>query len=60
MIDLIEFLKAEGEARPGSTIAVVSHWGVIYSLTGRSLDNCAFVDMTTESLPSTPFDLPEE
>lgn len=32
-------------ARPEGRIAVVAHWGTIYGLTGKSLDNCEAVDM---------------
>jgi hypothetical protein len=28
------------EARPETTIAVVSHWGVLLELTGKSVQNC--------------------
>ena len=32
-------------ARPESRIAVVAHWGTIYGLTGKSLENCELVEM---------------
>ena len=31
-------------ARPEGRIAVVAHWGTIYGLTGKSLENCEVLE----------------
>lgn len=38
------------EARPESVIAVVSHWGVLMELTGKSMQNCELVTCTSDDL----------
>lgn len=51
MKKLREFLIA----RPEKVIAVVCHWGVIRSLTGRSLDNCEVLSWSSDSLLEEPY-----
>lgn len=43
--------KAWLAARPEGRIAVVSHWGVIYGMTGQSLENCATLRVRLAELP---------
>ena len=51
MCELMDFLRA----RPEETVAVVAHWGVIYSLTGKDVDNCDLVRIRASDLPRTPY-----
>ena len=46
------------DARPEQRIAVVAHWGVFYSLLGRSLKNCELVRMRSDELPAELTDSP--
>ena len=46
------------DARPEQRIAVVAHWGVFYSLLGRSLKNCELVRMRSDELPVELTDSP--
>lgn len=41
LVNFKEWLFARSEGR----IAVVAHWGVIYGLTGKSLDNCEALEL---------------
>ena len=43
-------LKAWLESRPESHIAVVAHWGVWFSLTGREFENCELVTLDVDDL----------
>eukprot|EP00614_Pseudopedinella_elastica_P030122 CAMPEP_0172633392 /NCGR_PEP_ID=MMETSP1068-20121228/189198_1 /TAXON_ID=35684 /ORGANISM="Pseudopedinella elastica, Strain CCMP716" /LENGTH=251 /DNA_ID=CAMNT_0013445077 /DNA_START=60 /DNA_END=815 /DNA_ORIENTATION=- len=52
--------KAWLGGRPEKTIAVVSHWGVIAALTGRSVRNCEVVEIDLKELLSMPLALEEE
>jgi hypothetical protein len=46
MKDLKEWL----ERRPESHIAIVAHWGVWFSLTGREFENCELVTLELDDL----------
>lgn len=43
-------LKAWLENRPESHIAIVAHWGVWFSLTGREFENCELVTLDVDDL----------
>ena len=43
-------LKAWLESRPESHIAIVAHWGVWFSLTGREFENCELVTLDVDDL----------
>jgi hypothetical protein len=46
MKDLKDWL----ERRPESHIAIVAHWGVWFSLTGREFENCELVTLELDDL----------
>ena len=47
-------------ARPEPRVMVVAHWGVLYSLLGRSMDNCEVFMCTAEELPPYITPIPGE
>lgn len=50
LLDFKGWLLARSEGR----IAVVAHWGVIYGLTGKSLDNCEAVELRLSDFEDLP------
>lgn len=52
-VERIENFRQSLLQRPERRIAVVAHWGVFYSLLGRSLRNCEMVECTSDELLET-------
>jgi glucosyl-3-phosphoglycerate phosphatase len=54
---LLAYLRSK--AGGGGCVALVAHWGVIYALTGRSLQNAECITLASTELTAEPFRIPD-